>query len=131
MNKKFKRIAASVMAAMTLAVGTVCMTSTSASAAKASDSYSSFTWSRNGTYGSVSLKNNSGASRYAQVNIYGYNTAGKYVDHLGKSRVIAQGKELPESGTINYAASMTFGGYLYCATKPVGGYLGTPWSKSA
>ena len=129
MKKTFKKIAATVMAVAALAVGTVGMTVNADYSA--SNQYSTFTWYRSGTYGKVSLTNNSGARRYAQVNIYGYNTAGKYVGNLGNSGIIAQGKKLDKKGTINYAASMAFGGFLYSSTKPVGGYLGTPWSKSS
>jgi hypothetical protein len=125
--KKLKKIVTILLTATTLSIGISGISSVSA--ATTADSYSSFSWSRNGTSGSVSLKNNSGASRYVQVSFVGYNTAGTYVGNLGNEGIVSQGNSKSKSGTINYASSMTFSGYLYAGTSPVGTPL-SYWSKS-
>ena len=125
MNKKIKKIAAAVMAAATLAAGSVGMT---ASAQTVNDNYSTFTWSKSGSNVSVSLTNNSGASRYATISAYGYTAAGAYVDNIGKSGTISQSSTISKSGSI-VAASYRFFGYLYSNTTGTGGTL-SYWSKS-
>lgn len=125
MTKTFKKIAASVMAATTLAVGAASMT---ASAYTDNDNYSSFSWDRNGSRVSVSLTNTSGASRYAQVSAYGYNAAGYYVDHISNSGIISDGQTKSASGSIA-ATSYKFYGNLYSSTVPKGTPL-SPWVKT-
>ena len=127
MTKKFKKIVASVMAGASLTTGAIGL---SASASTATNSYSVFNWDRNGTNVSVSITNTSGASRYAQVNAYGYNSAGAYVGHIGNEGSISDNSTLSKSGTLTNATSVTFGGTLYSSTKPVGTPLAT-WTRSA
>ncbi len=127
MKKTFKKIAASVMAIASLST---CAMGISASAATATNSYSIFEWNRSGTSVSVSLTNTSGVSRYAQVNAYGYNSAGAYVGHIGNEASISDGSSVSKSGSISGATSVTFGGTLYSGTRPVGTPI-TTWTKSA
>ena len=120
MNKITKKGTASIMAIATLTTSSVGIT---ASAATASDGYSTFKWNRSGTYASVSLTNNSGLNRYAVINAYGYNAAGEYVNNIGNDGVLADNATMSKDGYINGATSITFGGYLYSITYPTGDLL--------
>jgi len=127
MKNTFKKIAASIMAVASLTVSAVGI---GANAATASDSYSTFSWSWNGSSNTVSIKNTSGATRYAQVNAYGYNAAGEYVGHIGEDNGgLQDNKTLSKSGNIYGATSVVYGGILYTSTSPVGTPLSS-WTRS-
>ncbi|MCD7811703.1 MAG: hypothetical protein LUG91_07630 [Ruminococcus sp.] len=126
MKKAIKKIAVTVFTTASLSALMVGM---NANALTASDSYSIFTWNRSGTSVSSSLTNTSGSSRYAQVNAYGYNTAGYYVSNIAKEGTLAQSESVSTSGTIS-AATYTFGGTLYSGTTPTGTPLSS-WIKSS
>lgn len=96
----------------------------------AADDDSIFTWSNDGIYAKVCLENTSGSSRYAQVNAYGYDARGYYVDHIVNEGVIADGEEICTSGNLPGAKSITFEGTLYSGTQPVGTPL-SHWTRSA
>lgn len=127
MKNTFKKIAVSIMATASIAISAVGMV---ANAETVADSYSIFNWSGSGSYNSVSLTNTSGATRYAQVNVYGYDTYGNYVDHFGKDeKYLGDGETLSADGYIYGAVSFTYGGILYTSTSPVGVPLSS-WLKS-
>lgn len=125
MKKVFKKSIASVIAIASLSV---CMVGMSVNAATVSDSNSIFKWNRSGSSVSVALTNTSGTTRYAQVNCYGYDSAGGYVGHIGNEAVLSDGDEVSKSGNIT-ASSYVYQGYLYSGSTP----YGTPtkvWTKS-
>ena len=127
MKNTFKKITASIMAVASLTVSAVGI---GANAATASDSYSTFGWSWNGSRNTVSITNSSGATRYAQVNAYGYNAAGAYVGHIGNDeKYLSDNATLSDSGDIYGATSITYGGILYTSTVPVGTPLSS-WTRS-
>lgn len=125
MKKTFKKAIAGLIAVASLSV---CMVGMSVNAATVSDSNSIFEWNRNGSSVYVALTNTSGTTRYAQVNCYGYDSAGGYVGHIGNEAVLADGEKVSKSGNIT-ASSYVYQGYLYASGTP----HGTPtkvWTKS-
>ena len=127
MKNTFKKVAVSIMAVASLTVSAVGM---GANAATASDSYSTFGWSWDGSSNTVSITNSSGATRYAQVNAYGYNAAGAYVGHIGEDDgELKDNRTLSKSGNIYGATSVVYGGILYTSTVPVGTPLSS-WTRS-
>lgn len=148
MKKTFKKIAASVMAVATLAVGMVGMSVSAAAQDETikepeitasnitiplnqdSDDYSVFNWGRSGSTVAVRLTAKSG-TRYGQVSCYGYDSKGVYVGHIGNEGVLyatnASKKSVEKQGTLS-AYSYTFYGYLYLTGQPKGNPLSN-WIK--
>lgn len=148
MRKTFKKVAASVMAVASLAVGAVSMSVSAAAqdetvkepeiAARSisiplnqdSDDYSVFNWGRSGSTVAVRLTAKSG-TRYGQVSCYGYDSKGVYVGHIGNESVLyatnASKKSVEKQGTLS-AYSYTFYGYMYLTGQPKGDPL-SDWIK--
>lgn len=126
MRKTFKKVAASVMAVASLAVGMVGM---STNAATATDPYSKFTWGKSGSKASCALANTNKANRYAQVAIYLYDAQGNYITHVSNHGVIGDSESISTS-TTQYAASYEYLGTLYLTTLPQGNPLST-WVRGS
>ena len=124
--KRFKRIAAGLLATATMAIG---IGGLSASASTASDNYSVFTWSKSGSSVSVSIKNTTKTTRMAQVNSTGYDAYGNYIGFISNEGNIGDSQTLSKSGTLSGAVSVTFSGNLYSSRTAVGTPL-SHWSRS-